>query len=55
MLEAIAERVPLEQGGDGKSGSRVERVRLAESSRRATAGPWSCATSPFNLVFEARR
>jgi hypothetical protein len=33
MLEAIAERVPLEQGGDGKSGSRVERVRLADGRR----------------------
>ena len=30
MLEAIAERVPLGSGGDGKSGSRIERVTLAD-------------------------
>jgi hypothetical protein len=30
VLETIAERVPLGAGGDGKSGSRIERVTLAD-------------------------
>ena len=30
MLDSIAERVPLATGADGKSGSRVERVTLAD-------------------------
>ena len=33
VLEAIAQRVPLEAGGNGKSGSRIERVTLADGRR----------------------
>jgi hypothetical protein len=33
MLETVTERVPLEDGGDGKSGSRIERVRLRDGRR----------------------
>jgi aminoglycoside phosphotransferase (APT) family kinase protein len=33
MLETVTERVALEDGGDGKSGSRIERVRLRDGRR----------------------